>query len=80
MRQEEHRQIARTEHGGTPAGPLRPAPLAQLNRSPAGCGHPSQARYHRGLAKTHLQHVLTALALNLVRLDAWLTGIPPGSS
>jgi hypothetical protein len=32
-----------------------------------------QARY-RGLAKTHLQHVLTALALNLVRVDAWLTG------
>jgi Transposase DDE domain len=38
-----------------------------------------QARY-RGLAKTHLQHVLTALALNLVRLDAWLTDIPPGGS
>jgi hypothetical protein len=38
-----------------------------------------QARY-RGLAKTHLQHILTALALNLVRLDAWLTGIPPGGS
>jgi hypothetical protein len=33
-----------------------------------------QARY-RGLAKTHLQHVLTALAINLVRVDAWLTGI-----
>jgi transposase len=33
-----------------------------------------QARY-RGLAKTHLQHVLTALALNLVRVDAWLTGV-----
>jgi transposase len=32
------------------------------------------ARY-RGLAKTHLQHVLTALALNLVRVDAWLTGV-----
>jgi transposase len=30
------------------------------------------ARY-RGLAKTHLQHVLTALAVNLVRVDAWLT-------
>jgi len=29
----------------------------------------------RGLAKTHLQHVLTALALNLVRVDAWLTGV-----
>ncbi len=38
-----------------------------------------QARY-RGLAKTHLQHVLTALALNLVRLDAWLTGVPLGGS
>jgi Transposase DDE domain len=37
------------------------------------------ARY-RGLAKTHLQHVLTALALNLVRVDTWLTGIPLGGS
>ena len=36
--------------------------------------HLHQARY-RGLAKTHLQHVLTALALNLVRVDAWLTGV-----
>jgi len=33
-----------------------------------------QARY-RGLAKTHLQHVLTALAINLVRVDGWLTGV-----
>jgi Transposase DDE domain len=32
------------------------------------------ARY-RGLAKTHLQRVLTALAINLVRVDAWLTGV-----
>jgi hypothetical protein len=38
-----------------------------------------QARY-RGLAKTHLQHVLTALALNLIRVDAWLTGTPLGGS
>jgi Transposase DDE domain len=38
-----------------------------------------QARY-RGLPKTHLQHVLTALALNLVRMDAWLTGTPLGGS
>lgn len=29
-----------------------------------------------GLAKTHLQHVLLATALNLVRLDAWLEGVP----
>jgi transposase len=29
-----------------------------------------------GLHKTHLQHVLTAVAVNLVRIDAVLTGIP----
>ena len=29
-----------------------------------------------GLAKTHLQHLLTAAAINLGRLYAWLTGIP----
>jgi transposase len=34
-----------------------------------------QSRY-LGLAKTHLQHVLTAAAINLVRLDAWLRGVP----
>jgi hypothetical protein len=33
------------------------------------------ARY-RGLAKVHLQHVLTACALNLRRLDAWWAGRP----
>ncbi len=27
-----------------------------------------------GLAKTHLQHILTAAAINLARLDAWFTG------
>jgi transposase len=27
-----------------------------------------------GLAKTHLQHILTAAAINLVRLDDWFTG------
>jgi transposase len=34
-----------------------------------------QARY-RGQAKVHLQHVLTATALNLCRMDAWLTRQP----
>ena len=29
-----------------------------------------------GLAKTHLQHLATAAALNVVRLDAWLRGRP----
>lgn len=33
-----------------------------------------QSRYIR-LAKTHLQHILTA-ALNLVRLGAWFSGTP----
>ena len=27
-----------------------------------------------GLAKTHLQHVATAAALNVVRLSAWVQG------
>jgi transposase len=49
--------------------------IAQASRR----GDLHQARY-RGLAKTHLQHVLTALALNLVRVDAWLTGTPLGGS
>ena len=34
-----------------------------------------QARY-RGLAKTHLEHVFSAVALNLIRLDAWWRGRP----
>lgn len=29
-----------------------------------------------GLRKTHLQHILTAVAINLVRLEAWLTKPP----
>jgi transposase len=29
-----------------------------------------------GQHKTHLQHVATAAAMNLVRLDRWLGGIP----
>ena len=35
--------------------------------------HLRRARYI-GLAKVHLQHVLTAAALNLVRVAAWLAG------
>ncbi len=34
-----------------------------------------QARY-LGLAKAHLQHLLTATAVNLVRLDAWFADQP----
>jgi transposase len=34
-----------------------------------------RSRY-TGQAKTHLQHLLTATALNLLRLGTWLTGTP----
>ncbi|GAA2764843.1 hypothetical protein GCM10010103_38840 [Streptomyces paradoxus] len=34
-----------------------------------------RARY-RGLAKTHLEHVHSAVALNLIRLNAWWNGKP----
>ena len=34
-----------------------------------------RARY-LGLAKTHLQHILTAAALNLLRVANWLQGVP----
>ena len=34
-----------------------------------------KARY-LGLAKVHLQHLLTANAMNLVRLFAWISGVP----
>lgn len=38
-----------------------------------------RARY-RGLAKTHLQHVATAAAINLERLVAWFDGVPRGQT
>jgi hypothetical protein len=34
-----------------------------------------RARY-RGIAKVHLEHVLSAVALNLIRLDAWWNNRP----
>jgi len=38
-----------------------------------------RARYD-GLQKIHLQHVVTAVAINLVRLDAMLTHTPRGKT
>jgi transposase len=69
----------RAGHPGL-AEPLRP-PLRDRGHHRAGShrGDVHRTRY-RGLPKTHLQHVLTALALNLVRVDAWLTGTPLGGS
>jgi Transposase DDE domain len=34
-----------------------------------------QCRYI-GLAKTHLQHLVTAVAINLIRVGEWLAGTP----
>lgn len=34
-----------------------------------------RARY-LGQPKTHLQHILSAVALNLLRITAWLNGAP----
>jgi transposase len=38
-----------------------------------------RSRYF-GLAKTHLQHMITAAALNVVRLGAWWLGTPPAKT
>ena len=35
---------------------------------------------YRGLAKTHLQHIATAAAINLDRLVAWFDGVPRGKT
>ena len=32
---------------------------------------------YQGLAKSHLQHVATAAAMNLYRVIAWLDGVAP---
>ena len=45
-----------------------------LSQAVAVCGL-RRTRY-RGLAKTHLQHVLTAAALNVARVVAWLNQTP----
>ncbi|MFD3940153.1 hypothetical protein ACFWSF_24775 [Streptomyces sp. NPDC058611] len=53
-------------------------------RNPRGHrgNHPPGSRGHRnetcclGLQKTHLEHVFSAVALNLIRLDAWWNGHP----
>ena len=35
---------------------------------------------YTGLRKTHLGHILAATAINIIRLDAWLTGTPLGET
>ena len=35
-----------------------------------------RSAHYRGLDKVHLQHILTATAMNAVRLFAWFDGVP----
>ena len=35
---------------------------------------------YRGVAKTHLQHIATAAAINFDRLVAWFDGVPRGKT
>jgi transposase len=35
---------------------------------------------YRGTAKSHLQHVVTAAAMNILRLDDWLCGVEPAKT
>ena len=53
---------------------IRAGAEATVHQAVAATGS-RHARY-RGLARTHLQHVFSAVALNLIRLDAWWTGHP----
>lgn len=45
-----------------------------ISQGVRGCGL-RRSRYV-GMAKTHLQHVITAVAMNVVRLLAWFAGVP----
>jgi hypothetical protein len=60
---------------GNPDRDVRSTPTWRpgIARVPRGIGR--QRRY-LGLARTHLQQLLTATAMNLVRVMAWLWGEP----
>jgi hypothetical protein len=51
---------------------LRAGVEGTIHQAVAGIRH---ARY-RGLEKVHLEHVLSAVAVNLIRLDHWWNGHP----
>jgi transposase len=78
QRQVHHAQLAARVEQNTKAWRARYAIRAgvegTIRQGVAVCGM-RHARY-RGLPKTHLEHVYSATALNLVRLDAWWNGHP----
>ncbi|WP_433382203.1 transposase [Streptosporangium sp. CA-115845] len=68
---------ARTEQAGTDwrdRYKLRAGVEGTVGQAVAACGI-RRARY-RGIKKVHLEHVFSAVALNLIRLDAWWNGHP----
>ena len=66
----------------TPAFAARYAARAGVEGTLSEAVQVSDLRHsrYRGLAKTHLQHVLTAAGLNLRRLDAWWADHPRAST
>lgn len=75
--EQERLQLARCEQD-TQAWQERYRPRAGVEGTISQAVHGLGARRarYRGKPKTLLQHQLTATALNLVRIDAWLTGTP----
>jgi transposase len=74
---EHHEALHAARRGqATPEFRTRHAPRAGIEatheQAVRRCG-PRHARY-LGLAKTHLQHIVTAVAINLVRLGEWWAG------
>ncbi|MFC5835977.1 IS1182 family transposase, partial [Nonomuraea insulae] len=76
---QEHENIRRARQAQTTAPwqrryQLRAGVEAVISQALRRCGL-RRSRYI-GQDKTHLQHVITAAAINLIRADAWLAGIP----
>jgi len=70
-------QTARATHA-TAAGQQRYARRAGIEGTISQSVHTFGARYtrYRGLPKTHLQQVITAVALNVRRVIAWFDNVP----
>jgi hypothetical protein len=71
-------------HPGQPLSPLflRPVPPDRVHGQGAQAVRRTRLRRtpYRGQPKTHLANVLSATAINLIRVDAWLNGTPLGTT
>ncbi len=79
----EHEAITHTrQQQNTPEWKLRYNPRAGVEGTISQAVRAFGLRRTRyiGLAKTHLQHILTAIAINLTRLNAWLLDQPHGTT